>query len=435
MAARFATLDAWLAWQERLHPATIDMGLERVRRVLTAMRLAPVNCPVVTVGGTNGKGSCVALLESILSAQGLRVGTFTSPHLVRYNERIHVGGREASDAELIGAFERITDARADVSLTFFEYSTLAALDVFAGSALDAIILEVGLGGRLDAVNLIDPDVALIVSVGLDHMEWLGATREAIGREKAGILRALRPAVFGSADMPESVRSAAHALGAKVLEPGRDFRWQQAAGRWSWQGRARSLADLPPPALAGSRQFDNAAAVLAVLESLEPRLSIGPAAVARGLESVDLPGRFQSFDHEGVTWIVDVAHNAAAAETLALNLAQAPSSGRTLAVFGALKDKNAAAIARAVAGGIDEWFLATTPGERGLDAGELMRRAFGGGEAHVRLSGVVPAAFDEVAKHARRGDRVVVFGSFHMAGPALEWLRLYSRPLRTLKMIP
>jgi dihydrofolate synthase/folylpolyglutamate synthase len=432
VAARFATLDAWLAWQERLHPATIDMGLERVRRVYEAMQLKPFTCPVVTVGGTNGKGSCVALLESILSAQGLKVGSFTSPHLIRYNERVHVGGREVSDAELIGAFERITDARGAVSLTFFEYNTLAALAVFAAAALDAIILEVGLGGRLDAVNLIDSDVALIVSVGLDHMEWLGATREAIGREKAGILRAGRPAVFGSADMPDSVRAVARAIGAQVIEPLRDFRWSRTGERWSWQGRSQSYPDLPPPALAGLRQFDNAAAVLAVLEALEPRLHIGPQAIARGLESVELPGRFQSVDRAGVTWIVDVAHNAAAAATLALNLAQAPSSGRTVAVFGALKDKDVAAVARAVAGQIDEWFLATIPGERGLEAGELKRRAFGNGEARVTLAGMTPAAFEDVAHRVRRGDRVVVFGSFHMAGPALEWLRLYSRPLRGLR---
>jgi len=431
VAARFATLDAWLAWQERLHPSTIDMGLERVGRVYEAMRLKPFACPVVTVGGTNGKGSCVALLESILSAQGLKVGSFTSPHLIRYNERVHVGGREVSDAELIGAFERITDARGAVSLTFFEYNTLAALAVFADAALDAIILEVGLGGRLDAVNLIDPDVALIVSVGLDHIEWLGATREAIGREKAGILRAGRPAVFGSADMPDSVRAVARAIGAQIIEPPRDFHWSRTGERWSWQGRSWSYPDLPPPALAGPRQFDNAAAVLAVLEALEPRLHIGPQAIARGLESVELPGRFQSVDRAGVTWIVDVAHNAAAAETLSLNLAQTRSSGRTVAVFGALKDKDVAAVARAVAGQIDEWFLATIPGERGLEAAELKRRAFGNGEVRVTLAGMTPTAFENVARGVRRGDRVVVFGSFHMAGPALEWLGLYSRPLRSL----
>ena len=432
MAARFATLDAWLAWQEHLHPSAIDLGLERVRRVLEAMQLKPLTCPVVTVGGTNGKGSCVALLESILRAQNLRVGAFTSPHLIRYNERIRIEGRAATDAELMRAFERITDARAGVSLTFFEYSTLAALELFAGTALDAVILEVGLGGRLDAVNVVDPDVALIVSVGLDHMEWLGATRADIGREKAGILRAGRPAVLGSADMPDSVRAAARALGAELIEPPRDFRWQRTGERWSWYGRSHSYVDLPPPALLGPRQFDNAAAVLAVLETLRLRLSIAPQAIARGLESVDLPGRFQPAERDGVTWIVDVAHNAAAAETLALNLAELPCAGRTVAVFGALKDKDVAAVVRAVAGQIDEWFLATISGERGLESGEVRRRAFGADAARVTLAGVPPRVFDEVSQRVRRGDRVVVFGSFYMAGPALEWLRLYSRPLRSLR---
>jgi dihydrofolate synthase/folylpolyglutamate synthase len=222
------------------------------------------------------------------------------------------------------------------------------------------------------------------------------------------------------------------IGAEVIEPPRDFHWSRRGERWSWRGRSQSYPDLPPPALAGPRQFDNAAAVLAVLEALEPRLHVGPQAIARGLESVELPGRFQSVDRAGVTWIVDVAHNAAAAETLALNLAQAPSSGRTVAVFGALKDKDVATVARAVAGQIDEWFLATIPGERGLEAGELKRRAFGDDAARVTLAGVTPAAFEDVAQRVRRGDRVVVFGSFHMAGPALEWLRLYSRPLRSLR---
>ncbi len=432
MAARFATLDAWLAWQERLHPSTIDMGLERVRRVYEAMRLQPFTCPVVTVGGTNGKGSCVALLESILSAQGLKVGSFTSPHLIRYNERVHVGGREVSDAELIGAFERITDARGAVSLTFFEYNTLAALAVFADAALDAIVLEVGLGGRLDAVNLIDPDVALIVSVGLDHMEWLGATREAIGREKAGILRAGRPAVFGSADMPDSVRAVARShrrarsSNRRAISTGAE---QASAGRGrDDHGRIRTCRRPRLPARVNS--------------TMRPRYSPCSRPSSRDCTSghrplravssrCELPGRFQSVDRAGVTWIVDVAHNAAAAETLALNLAQTPSSGRTVAVFGALKDKDVAAVARAVASQIDEWFLATIPGERGLEAGELRRRAFGNGEARVTLAGMTPAAFEDVARRVRRGDRVVVFGSFHMAGPALEWLRLYSRPLRSL----
>jgi dihydrofolate synthase/folylpolyglutamate synthase len=423
---RFASLDAWLAWQERLHPSTIDLGLDRVERVRRALMLRPFGCPVIIVGGTNGKGSCVALLESILAAQGLKVGTFTSPHLIRYNERIHVGGREVTDGELMDAFERITHARADVSLTFFEYNALAAFCVFADAALDAIVLEVGLGGRLDAVNVIDADAALLVSVGIDHVDWLGTTLESIGREKAGIFRHGRPAVLGSAEMPRSVREVAQAIGASLIEPGRDFRYSQSGGLWSWQGRAAMHEQLPPPALAGAQQLDNAAAVLAVLESLGDRLAVTRAAIVRGLEAVRLPGRFQRIVLGGVEWILDVAHNADAAQALARNLRDAPGSGRTLAVFGVLKDKDARAIVNALQACVDEWLLVDLPGERGMTGGELAQRAFAQNRAGVDAAGSLTGALEKARAAARPGDRIAVFGSFHVVGPALEWLQLYSR---------
>jgi dihydrofolate synthase/folylpolyglutamate synthase len=430
VAARFASLDAWLSWQEQLHPSTIDLGLERVRRVLDAMALPSLACPVITVGGTNGKGSCVAMLESILRAEGLKVGAFTSPHLVRYNERIHIDGREATDAALMQAFEQVSDARGAVSLTFFEYNTLAALCLFAPARLDAVILEVGMGGRLDAVNVIDPDAALIVSVGIDHVEWLGATLEDIGREKAGIFRAGRPAVLGSTAMPDSVRRTAEALGAILIEPGRDFRWQRTSSGWSWDGRSASYRQLPQPALAGARQFDNAAAVLAVLEALAARLAVSPPAIARGLETVDLPGRYQRVQRNGVEWVLDVAHNVAAAEILAANLGGESPPGRTLAVYGALRDKEASAIVATLRARVDEWLLVDLPGVRGLGAAELRERAFAQSDACVTNAGAMPAALEATARRARPGDRVVVFGSFHMVGPALEWLGLYSRSPRT-----
>ncbi|MGH8263412.1 MAG: bifunctional tetrahydrofolate synthase/dihydrofolate synthase [Steroidobacterales bacterium] len=426
MKQRFASLDAWLGWQERLHPSTIDLGLERVERVRAALALKPFGCPVVTVGGTNGKGSCVALFESILGAQGARVGTFTSPHLNRYNERIHVGGREVTDRELMDAFERITDVRADVSLTFFEYNALAAFCVFADAALDAIVLEVGLGGRLDAVNVIDADVALLVSVGIDHVDWLGPTLEAIGREKAGIFRRGRPAVLGSAEMPKSVRESAEAIGAQLIEPPRDFRWSRSGPRWHWQGRAGSHEDLPPPALAGAQQFDNAAAVLAVLESLADRLPVTRDAIVHGLEGVRLPGRFQRISLSGVDWILDVAHNADAAHSLARNLRDTPSAGRTLAVFGVLKDKDARAIVNSLQACIDAWLLVDLGGERGLTGRELAQRAFAENRAGIDAVGSLSAALAQARTAARPGDRVAVFGSFHVVGPALEWLQLYSR---------
>jgi len=426
VATRFASLSAWLEWQERLHPSAIDLTLDRVCRVYAALGLGGFDCPVITVGGTNGKGSCTALIESILRAEGLKVGAFTSPHLIRYNERIRLDGREASDAALMHAFERITDARGDVSLTFFEYNTLAALSLFADARLEAIVLEVGLGGRLDAVNIVDADAALVVSVGIDHVEWLGSTLEEIGREKAGIFRAGRPAVLGSAVMPASVRHAAQTLGARLIEPGRDFRWRPSGQRWSWEGSSTAFTDLPPPALAGARQFDNAAAVLAVLESLGTRITVTRSAVERGLQTVALPGRYQQVVRNGVEWVLDVAHNAAAADNLAANLAGSRRAGRTVAVFGALKDKDAAAIVRAVAADIQEWLLVDLPGARGMTAAELEERAFAGRTADIACIGELDKALAEAAARTRPGDRVVVFGSFYVVGPALEWLRLYSR---------
>jgi dihydrofolate synthase/folylpolyglutamate synthase len=423
---RFATLDEWLAWQERLHPAAIELGLERVRRVLSALALPAFECPVITVGGTNGKGSCVAMLDSILRAAGLKVGTFTSPHLVRYNERIRIDGREATDIELIRAFERVSDARGEVSLTFFEYNALAALYLFRAAPLDAIILEVGMGGRLDAVNIIDPDVSLIVSIGIDHADWLGPTLEDIGREKAGIMRAHRPTVLGSATMPDSVRAAAGSLGAQLIEPDRDFHWRRTGDTWSWRGRSAALDRLPPPALAGSCQFANAAAVLAVIELLAPRLPVDPAAIRIGLANVALPGRFQRIERNGVEWVLDVAHNVAAAQVLAGNLDEAPVAGRTLAAFGALRDKDVAGIVRLLAPRVSEWLLVDLAGERGLGAAELEQRAFAGVTANVEIAGRVEAALTIAERRAAPADRVVVFGSFHMVGPALEWLRLYSR---------
>ncbi|MBC7984857.1 MAG: bifunctional folylpolyglutamate synthase/dihydrofolate synthase, partial [Candidatus Obscuribacterales bacterium] len=268
-------LAGWLNWQQRLHPNTIDLGLERVRLVWQRLGLEQPSYPVVTVGGTNGKGSCVALLDSILSAAGYRVGTFTSPHLIRYNERIRIAGCEISDASLVAAFERIDAAREGISLTFFEFNALAALLVFSTAGLDALILEVGMGGRLDAVNIIDADVAIVSSVALDHCEWLGKDIETIGREKAGIFRSARPAIFGARAMPQSIATEAAHCGAALLRLGQDFDHSidPAAASWDWRGQQLSFVGLPPPALLGRVQFDNAATVLAAVECLHSRLPL------------------------------------------------------------------------------------------------------------------------------------------------------------------
>ncbi|HTN27554.1 MAG TPA: bifunctional tetrahydrofolate synthase/dihydrofolate synthase, partial [Burkholderiales bacterium] len=352
---RFRRLADWLAWQETLHPNAIDLGLDRLQRTLDRLGWRRPACPVITVAGTNGKGSCVALTARILNEAGYRVGTFTSPHLLRYNERIVIDGIEVSDAALVAAFERIDAARGEDTLTFFEFNAAAALLVLADANLDAVVLEVGMGGRLDAVNVVDADVALVTSIDLDHCDWLGRDRETIGREKAGIFRAGRPAIFGARDMPASIREAAQTLGADLQQLGRDFDWVRNGARWTWRGRAGEQRDLPAPALHGEIQYDNAAAVLAALQILKSRLRVPRAAVERGLQTVALPGRFQIVRPTtpgAIEWILDVAHNPAAAHTLAAQLAARETSGRTIAVCGVLGDKDIEGIVHEVRDSFD-----------------------------------------------------------------------------------
>jgi dihydrofolate synthase / folylpolyglutamate synthase len=415
------SLSEWLSWQETLHPSAIDLGLDRLLRTLQRLGWRRPSAPVVTIGGTNGKGSSAALTAAILAAAGHRVGVFTSPHLIRYHERITIAGREVSDASLIAAFERIDRAREADTLTFFEFNTLAALLVFETAGLDAIVLEVGMGGRLDAVNVVDPDVALVTSIALDHCDWLGGDLESIGREKAGIFRPGRPAVFGARTAPESIEATAASLGADLLRLGRDFDWAQNAGRWTWRGRSRVLADLPPPALAGEVQFDNAAAVLCVLECLADRLPHGRAAIETGLRSVHLPGRFQSLTRGGREWILDVAHNPAAAKMLAAQLAARPLSGRTIAVCGILADKDIEGVGAALLDAIDTWVTAGLPGPRAVTSAQLAERLRRIGAHVAATADTVVAACSAAQSLAAPGDRIVVFGSFLTVGPALEAL--------------
>jgi dihydrofolate synthase/folylpolyglutamate synthase len=416
---RFATLQEWLDWQEQLHPRTIDLGLERVRAVAEQLRLRSFGCPVITVGGTNGKGSCVGLLEAFLAAGDRRVATFTSPHLVRYNERIRLAGREVTDAELIAAFERIDEVRGDTSLTFFEFNTLAALHVFQQERFDAVLLEVGLGGRLDAVNIVDADVAVLTSVGLDHCEWLGPTLEDIGREKAGIFRAHRPAVLGEAVMPQSVYEAARDLGTELRLPGVDYRYAIDAATWHWHGRGLAFNDLPLPHLAGRQQVGNAATALAALAEVRERLPLSAEQVATGLREVRLRGRFEVVGGSP-EWILDVAHNPAAAEVLARNLRDRLRSGRTLAIVGVLADKDAAGVVQPLLPQIDTWIATSLVGARGATAAELKQRV-GAPAARWHEATSVTHACELAMSLAAAEDRIVVFGSFHTVGPAMEWL--------------
>lgn len=419
-APRFGTLDEWLDWQQRVHPTAIDLGVQRIARVLarTGWRRPPV--PVITVGGTNGKGSCVALLDALLRAGGARVATFTSPHLIDYRERIRVDGEKVSAASLIAAFERTADALGDDSLTFFEFNTAAALLTFETACPDVIVLEVGLGGRLDSVNVVDADVAVVVSIGLDHMEWLGPDEESIGREKAGIFRTGRPAVFGSMQPPQSIRDHARDIGAPLVVRGTNFDGvPRGDGTWDFQvdGRVEHAA-LPLPALPGPIQVGNAATALMALRYVADRVPMTHDAIMRGLRTVSLPGRFQRVpDPRGFEWVFDVAHNPAAAATLAANLRALPVAGRTIALCGMLGDKDVPGVVSELRGACDVWLAATSEGPRAIDATELQRRAADAGVT-MEAVGTIEAALRRAEALARPGDRVVVFGSFHTVGPAL-----------------
>lgn len=419
---RFHSLQEWLDWQQALHPTTIDLGLERVRRVSGRMGLGRPAGAVFTIGGTNGKGSVVAYLDAILRQAGFTAGTFTSPHLVRYNERIRIAGRPVTDAELMAAFARVDAARRETSLTFFEWNALAAFSILERAGLDVAVLEVGLGGRLDAVNVVDADVAAVVSVGLDHCEWLGDNVEDIGREKAGIFRCGRPAVFGDRNMPCSIAAAASAVGARLKRLGIDFDFVERPDGWDYVGTGSRRAELPLPALGGAAQLGNAATALAVLEAAEPTLLVHDDAVRAGLAGARLAGRFQVVAGPP-EWILDVAHNADAARVLARGLAMRGCRGRTLAVCGMLADKDTVAVAGALKPEVDEWIAVGVHGARALDASALAGRLEQVTGGAVRRAADVAAGM-ELARHlARTEDRIVVFGSFHTVGPALTWLGL------------
>ncbi len=455
------SLADWLTHQERVHPQSIDLGLERLERVLRRLGWRQPRVPVITIAGTNGKGSVAAYATAILQAAGYRVGTFTSPHLRDYRERIRINNEKVDEAALLRAFERIEAAclhgtatpggttpglvtpgvvtpgapasDGAISLTFFEYNALAAFLVFESAELDAWVLEVGMGGRLDAVNAVDPTVAVVVSIGLDHQEFLGATPEAIAREKAGIFRAGSPAVLGSRALPAVLEEQAQAHQAPLKRLGIEFDYDRLGVRWRYRGTRWNLGDLPAPALVGDIQYANAATAIAALEELVPRLEISGEAIARGLGVAHLEGRFQCIRAAGVEWILDVAHNPDAARVLAANLGARPVAGRTLAVCGILADKDAAGVAAELGSRIDEWWMATTSGARGTDGAALAARMAPHLQAPVHIAADIEAGCAAALAAARGGDRIVVFGSFHTVAPALDWLEARARlPSGTLR---
>jgi dihydrofolate synthase/folylpolyglutamate synthase len=406
-----ASLQDWLAHIERVHPRAIEMGLDRVARVRDALGLAPA-FPIFTVGGTNGKGSACAMLEAILHEAGYKVGTYTSPHLLRYNERVKVARNEASNEALVAALEAVDAARGDIPLTYFEFSTLAAMWLFARERVEVAILEVGLGGRLDAVNAFDADCALLMSVDLDHMDYLGDTREAIGLEKAGIFRVGKPAICADPQPPSTVLEHAASVGAALLLSGRDFSYTVELRQWRYRGPRFERHGLPHPALRGALQIGNAAAVLTALDTMRDKLPVSAADIRTGLLTAENPARFQVLP--GVPAVIlDVAHNPAAARSLAQNLAGMKSGGRTYAVFAMLKDKDIAGVIGAVAARIDEWLIAPSAGPRGADVdtlkAELTRAGvFESGSVHDNVA----AAYSQACERAGQNDRIVVFGSFN-----------------------
>jgi dihydrofolate synthase/folylpolyglutamate synthase len=407
------SLQEWLAFIERQHPASIALGLERVAEVFTRLEVG-IACPVITVGGTNGKGSTCAMLESMLRAAGYRTALYTSPHLVRYNERVRIAGVEAGDAELADAFAAVEASRSGTPLTYFEFGTLAALWLFSRAKVDAAILEVGLGGRLDAVNILDADCAVLTSVAIDHVDYLGADREAIGREKAGIFRRGRPAVVGDPHPPQSVLQAP----GQLLLLNRDFGYTEQERQWTYWGPGGRRGGLDYPALRGKVQLRNAAAALCALETLRDRLPLAMQEARRGLAEVSLPGRFQVLPGRPQI-ILDVAHNVEAARTLADNLAASAFAPETIAVCGMLRDKDIAGVLREMAPRITRWHLASLPGARGTTA-EILESNLGGGKS--RKFDSVSAAFAAALGSAGENDKIVVFGSFLTVGEVTEWLK-------------
>ena len=434
----FDKLDDWLRHLETAHPVGIDMGLARIAQVKQALDLQFV-CPIITVGGTNGKGSTCALLETILLRGGYRVGCHTSPHLLSFNERARVNGENVSDDELLTHFEAVEAARCSfaepVSLTYFEFTTLAIMHLFAARPLDAVIFEVGLGGRLDAVNVLDADCAVITSIDIDHTEYLGDTREKIGYEKAGIFRSGRPAIVGDPLPPESVLRHAAEIGADLWLVGRDFSYEAQKGnerqQWSYAGRAMRRSALAYPALRGANQLLNTSAALAALESLRDRLPVSAQDVRLGLANVELAGRFQVMPGKPAV-ILDVGHNPHAAAVLEQNLGNMGYFPYTYAVFGAMQDKDIAGVVARLKGEVDHWYLSALPTARAASTERLaqaLREAGVATEEAADGSGTVrhfdspEAAYAEALKQASENDRIVVFGSFYTVAGVMAYRKL------------
>ncbi len=416
---RFSNLNDWLEWQSHLHLKSIDLGLDRVSAVWSRLHPEKIPAFVITVAGTNGKGSSVAMLESILLSAGFCVGCYTSPHLVRYNERIRLNGEEAGDEQICNAFAAIDAGRDDISLSYFEFGTLAALYLFSKADLDVIILEVGLGGRLDAVNIIDADAALITGIDIDHQDWLGNDREAIGREKAGILRKQQQAVFAGTDVPDSVLAHAQKVGTKLLIAGQNYQVLKQENSWDFESVSGNRNALPIPALRGRHQLENAAGVVALLIACREQLPVSTEAIRLGLLNARIKGRFQVLQKKFPV-IVDVAHNQQSIQALCNNLSSFVVKGKLHVIIGMLRDKDILNSLKPLASIADSWHLVSTPGDRGLSSRKLSEiLSVLLTDKPVFQYEKVGEAFDSVLQYGQVDDSILVTGSFLVAGQFLE----------------
>jgi dihydrofolate synthase/folylpolyglutamate synthase len=420
-AILFTNLDEWLAYLETAHPVGIDMGLSRINRVKESLGLQ-FHCTVITVGGTNGKGSTCAFLESILLAAGYRVACHTSPHLLRFHERARIQGREATDAELLQSFNRVEQARCRIenapTLTYFEFTTLAIMDLFANAGIDVAILEVGMGGRLDAVNIVDADCAIVTSIDLDHMAYLGNTREAIAFEKAGIFRTNASAICADPVPPQSLIDHAKAIGADLWLMGKDYSFEGDQQQWGWSGRGKRFSGLAYPALRGANQLLNASAVIAALMALHDRLPVSAQDIRNGFALVELPGRFQVLAGKP-TIVMDVAHNPHAAATLAQSLDKMGYHPYTFAIFGAMADKDIDGVLKPMMDLVDYWYCTDLPIARAAKASDLAKQIqLRGKEAEVFAQ--AGAAYQMALDKAGEGDRIIVFGSFYTVAGVMAY---------------
>lgn len=400
-------LASWLYYLEHLHAQAIELGLDRIRRVASSLDLLTPAPVVFTVAGTNGKGTTCRTLETVLMAAGYRVGVFSSPHLVRYTERVRIQGEELAESAHTTSFAAIEAGRGDTTLTYFEYGTLSALWLFAEAQLDVVILEVGLGGRLDATNIVDADVAVVTSIALDHTDWLGPDRESIGREKAGVFRAGKPAVVGEPDMPHTIADVAAEKGAQLLQRDRDWSYIVTDDSWSFRDAHGTVEQLPLPQV----PLPNAATALAALRASP--LNVDEAIIRRSLHQAMLPGRFQTVA-ESPRVILDVAHNPHAAGYLAGRLAEVPRNGKVHAVVGMLHDKDIAGTLACLSPQVDYWYCAPLDGPRGATAEQLMVHLEG-----AQAFGSVELAWRQALQQATEQDIVLVCGSFHTVAQVME----------------